>query len=591
MPASPAGAALSFEPCKSWECARLPVPLDHSGGRPGTIELHVERIGDGDRSGGAVIALAGGPGQAASTVTEDFNREIDGLGRRDLIVYDQRGTGESGVLRCPELQNTDMTDAGDEAAACAERLGPRRAFYTTRDTVADIEALRAALEIDRITLYGVSYGTKVALAYAAAHPDRVERLILDSVLPWPEGVDAFNRPTTAAMPRVLRALCRGRCDAITPDPAADLARLVERIADTGLAGTAYDGRGRAHRVPIRRLDLFGLLLLGDLFREVRGDLPAAFASAVRGDAALLARFGYRPAVADDAPGQRVKEYSQALFAATMCEETDLPWERTAPPEERRAQARERAALLPGEAFEPFDRETALSSDVVRLCERWPAAAEAPVTPTGPLPDVPVLILNGEDDLRTPLEAARAVEGLFPRATLQTDAVGHSVLFSSRCAQAAVRAFFRGRAPGSCRRVRRPALRELPPLSLRSLRPLGAGGRRGRTLRALEATLRDIQPRLLTELFSFDGDTARAGGLRGGYATSARRTRLTRYAYVPGVRVSGTLRVERAGAGPLGGEFTISGRAAARGSVRIRRGRAEGTLGGRRVSAAIRVPAG
>src|SRR5688572_15974167 len=122
LPAT-ASAALRFETCKSWECATLQVPLDHSGGQPGTIDLHVERIGDG--KGGALIALAGGPGQAASTVTEDFNRSIGGLGRRDLIVYDQRGTGESGVLRCPELQNTDMTDAGDEAAACAERLGPR----------------------------------------------------------------------------------------------------------------------------------------------------------------------------------------------------------------------------------------------------------------------------------------------------------------------------------------------------------------------------------------------------------------------------------------------------------------------------------
>jgi hypothetical protein len=206
--------------------------------------------------------------------------------------------------------------------------------------------------------------------------------------------------------------------------------------------------------------------------------------------------------------------------------------------------------------------------------------------------VPVLILNGEDDLRTPLEAARELKGLFPRATLVTDAVGHSVIFSSRCAQAAVRRSFRNRTPGDCRRVRRPGLRELPPLSIRALRPLGPRGRRGRTLRAREATLRDIEPRLLTDLFSFDGNPARAGGLRGGYAKSgASRTRLVRYAYVPGVRVSGTLKAEQGGAGPLGGEFTIAGRAAARGSVRIRGGRAEGILGGRRVSAGVRVPAG
>jgi pimeloyl-ACP methyl ester carboxylesterase len=589
MSAPAAGAALRFEQCKSWECATLRVPLDHSGGQPGSIDLHVERIGDGEPAGGALFALSGGPGQPAANLTEDFNRALGGLGGRDLIVYDQRGTGQSGALRCPEIQNTDMTDAGDEAAACARRLGPRRAFYTTRDTVADIEALRRELGVERISLYGVSYGTKVALAYAATHPDRVERLILDSVVGWPSGPDAFNRPTTAAMPRVLRALCRGRCDPITADPAADLARVVDRIARDGLAGTAFDGRGRPRRVRIRRGDLFSMLLFGDLLPAIRGDLPAAYASAVRGDTALLARFGYRPRGLDDVPGQPATEYSQGLYATTMCEESELPWDRTTPFEDRRAQARERAALLPGDAFEPFDRESAANSDLIRMCERWPTGPDAPATPTGPLPDVPVLIMNGEADLRTPLEDARALAELFPRSTLVTDAVGHSVLFASRCARAAVVAFFRDRERGRCRRVRRVELRELPPRSARALRPLGAEGRRGRTLRALESTLRDLRPRLGTELFWFDGEPVRAGGLRGGYVRSGRRVRLFRYAYVPGVRVSGTLRVERGGRGPLGGEFTLSGPGASAGSVELRGGRASGTLGGRAVSAAIRVP--
>jgi pimeloyl-ACP methyl ester carboxylesterase len=591
--AAPAEGALRFDQCKSWECATLRVPLDHSGGRPGTIALHVERIGASKPARGALIALAGGPGQAAAPLTEDFNRELfPGLETRDLIVYDQRGTGESGALRCPELQSTDMTDAGDEAAACARRLGAKRAFYTTRDTVADIEALRQALAVERITLYGVSYGTKVALAYAATYPDRVERLILDSVVPWPAGADAFYSVSTMAMPRVLRALCRSRCGAITPDPAADLERVVDRIADRGLSGTAFDGSGRPHRVPIRRLDLFGLLLVGDLFPPARADLPAALASAARGDRALLARAGYVPeTVGEDFPGQRPEEYSQALFAATMCEETELPWDRTAPPAERLDQARERVALMPGSAFEPFDRETALSSDTIRLCEKWPAAADPPVTPAGPLPDVPVLIMNGEDDLRTPLAAARDVQRLFPRATLVTDSVGHSVLFASECAQAAVRPFFRDRAAGACRRTRRPPLRELPPLSVGELRPLGARGLRGRTLRALEATLRDIRPRLFGEVAPPDSGQppGRAGGLRGGYLRWGTRLTLTRYAYVPGVRVGGTLRIERGGAGLLGGVFRLGGRAAAAGRVELRRGRLTGTLAGRAVTARLRVP--
>ena len=78
------------------------------------------------------------------------------------------------------------------AAVCAERLGPARARYTTQETVADLEAVRAALGYERIALYGTSYGTKLAVAYARAHPDRVERLLLDSVVA-PDGADADMR--------------------------------------------------------------------------------------------------------------------------------------------------------------------------------------------------------------------------------------------------------------------------------------------------------------------------------------------------------------------------------------------------------------
>lgn len=586
-------AALEFGNCdKSWECAKLRVPLDHSGGRPGAIDLHVERIAsqNGKRATGALLALAGGPGQAATTLTGDFNNFLfPALRTRDLIVFDQRGTGSSGVLRCPGLQNTDMSDAGDEAAACAERLGPKRAFFTARDAVADMEALRQALEIDKISIYGVSYGVKLALAYAASHPTHVERLILDSVL-HPSGPDAFYRQSMAATPRVLGALCQARCGAITPDPVADLAQIVDRIAAEGLTATAYDGRGGPHAVAVRSIDLFNLLHTGDLFVDLRGLMPAALRSAALGDTALLGRLLYVPErLREDSVGSPVREFSQAMFAAATCEETDLPWERTARPAERPGQARARAELLGASVFEPFDAEAALASDTIRMCVEWPAAAEAPVTPAGPFPDVPVLIMNGENDLRTPLAWAEEVADRFPRSTLVTDAVGHSVLFASECAQAAVEAFFSGRAPDSCRRRRRVPLRELPPRSLEELRPLGSRGLRGRTIRAFESTLRDIASRLQGELVSFDGKAVRAGGLRGGWIRVARRSTLGGYLYVPGVRVSGTIRIEPGRRGLIGGEFTLSGRDAARGRVQLRGGRLVGALDGARVKARLQLP--
>ena len=115
-------------------------------------------------------------------------------------------------------------------AACAARIGPRRAFYSTVDTVLDLERLRAAFGASKVALMGISYGTHVALQYARAFPQRVDRLILDSIV-GPDGPDAFLLDTFRALPRVLREQCAGRrCRGITCDPVADVAALGARLA-------------------------------------------------------------------------------------------------------------------------------------------------------------------------------------------------------------------------------------------------------------------------------------------------------------------------------------------------------------------------
>ena len=110
-----------------------------------------------------------------------------------LVAYDDRGTGDSGLLDCPPLQSAIAADTERiAAAACAASIGAPRDFYSTADHAEDLDAVRQSLGFDKIALYGVSYGTKLAMAYALAHPDHVERLLLDSVLP-PELPDPLQR--------------------------------------------------------------------------------------------------------------------------------------------------------------------------------------------------------------------------------------------------------------------------------------------------------------------------------------------------------------------------------------------------------------
>ena len=113
--------------------------------------------------------------------------------------------------------------------ACAASLGKRRSFYATRDTVEDLDELRAALGVKKLTIDGVSYGSFVAERYALAHPERVKALVLDSVLPHadPRGDIPFYLVGLRATARVLRAAC-GSCGF---DPAADIAWLVRHGVD------------------------------------------------------------------------------------------------------------------------------------------------------------------------------------------------------------------------------------------------------------------------------------------------------------------------------------------------------------------------
>ncbi|MHB8531143.1 MAG: alpha/beta fold hydrolase, partial [Solirubrobacteraceae bacterium] len=230
-----AEAEIAYEPCSHGNelaCATLTVPLDPTGATAGTISLALRRhrapVGEAHT---AIIALAGGPGQAAIPFAEQFGELLGKIAAtRDLIVFDQRGTGLSHPLSCHALErNLRSSEIERELPLCAAQLGPTRSFYTSADTVADIEAIRRAGGYEKLVLYGTSYGTKVAELYAQAHPDRVEALVLDSVV-TPSGPDTLERPTFAALGGVLRSICRrGACRAVTPDPLADLDRLVRRL--------------------------------------------------------------------------------------------------------------------------------------------------------------------------------------------------------------------------------------------------------------------------------------------------------------------------------------------------------------------------
>ena len=322
----------AYAPCadsNNFACGHVRVPIDRTGATPGTITLALRRhrapVGE---ARDAVIALAGGPGQAALPFAEQFASVLGPIiATRDLIVFDQRGTGLSDPLSCRGVGSSSGGGReGPAIAACAAKIGRARPFFTTDQSVADIEAIRQAGGYEKLILYGTSYGTKVAERYAQSYPTHVEGLVLDSVVP-PNGPDPLNRSTFAAVPRVLRQLCAGRaCRRVTHSPRTDLMRLVRRIGPRGLRAHWIDGHGRPRAIKISSDDVLEALLAGDMEPGLRAEFPAAVLSAARGDDAALARMLER-AESAEASELEAGGFDAALDLDTSCEEQSFPWNR------------------------------------------------------------------------------------------------------------------------------------------------------------------------------------------------------------------------------------------------------------------------
>jgi len=577
------------------------VALARTGGLAGSISLSVERkLAGAAPSRDAVVALAGGPGQAALPLAGFIAQAIaPALGSRDLLVFDQRGTGASNPLSCSAFEVFSTAPVGQLFQQCAAQIGPARGAYTSEESVQDIEALRQAGGYEKLVLYGTSYGTKVALQYAQSYPQNVQALVLDSVVP-PEGQEPFAIPTFQAITGVLEELCaNGACTGITANPLGDLATLAARLRGHLLSGSVYDGAGKRHASTLDEQGLLDILDAGDLNPALRALLPAAVRSALAHNADPLLRLqllaqGLIPTVPIESPGERSQEVDEALFATTTCEETPFPWQRGAPPATRLTEALAFLHAQPASDFHPFDASTAYANSLVSACSGWPDASPPP-PPVGALPNVPTLILSGEQDLRTPTADARRVAAMIPDAQLLlVPFTGHSVLGSdlSNCSAQAVSAFFSGGSVQPCAStVNQFAPTPVTPTRLASVHPPASlPGKPGKTLVAVLDTLVDLNRQVIAATLQADQELPSGssfGGLHGGYAKLTSSAAILKdLSFVPGVRLSARFPVR---SGRLqAADITISGAQAAAGTVHYggTSQQVTGALGGRRFDVSI-----
>ncbi|WP_037498001.1 alpha/beta fold hydrolase [Solirubrobacter soli] len=509
-------------------CGSITVPLDHTGATPGTLPIGYAVLPATGPKTGTIFFLSGGPGESAVVYTGLVRRELAPLRtNNDVVMVDQRGTGRSGAVDCNNSRSVQ---------ACAKKLGAKRPFLTTVETAKDLDDLRKALGLEKITPLGVSYGTKVANEYARRFPASTASVILDS----PVGVEPIDFDALggiAAMPRILREICGdgGPCAGTVKDAGAALFAAVKRVRESNVR--IRIGRESAR---VKESDILLVMRSSDFEPLLRADLPAVLSSLAHGDAAPFAHIFLRMTGVDQFSLIRHglqsddDEYSISRFLATACLEAQLPWSPTSAPSTRKAATKDYLAKLGSRPFAPFKPSVVNAMGASPECLKWPATPlpePAPAT----APDVPVLVLSGRDDIRTPLEGAQAVAAAYPHATvLDVPHIGHSVLTTdeSKCAVNGAAAFLAGQPVAPC-----------------PTKPLVTAGAyfpaifKGTPAKAVEQTVAGVRHDLDVVNAGDDDPPSRVTlpGMRGGSALARRGALdLRNVSLFTGLRVSGKL---------------------------------------------------
>src|SRR5262245_1276560 len=165
-------------------CGHVRVASDPRKPHGGTISLRVTVLpATKQPAAHAMFYLEGGPGVPATASAISVNAFFARVGRtRDLVMVDQRGTGGSSRLACPD-RNVHANDVGAVTGylrACFAQLDTDPRLYTTSVAADDLEAVRRALGYGKIDLYGTSYGATLAQAYLRQYPRSLRSVALDS---------------------------------------------------------------------------------------------------------------------------------------------------------------------------------------------------------------------------------------------------------------------------------------------------------------------------------------------------------------------------------------------------------------------------
>ncbi|HEV7612217.1 MAG TPA: alpha/beta fold hydrolase [Steroidobacteraceae bacterium] len=521
-------------------CGKLDRPLDPTGAIPGRISIHFEyyrHSGRGDAAG-TLVATEGGPGYPATLSRDDYLALFEPLRRqRDVLLMDNRGTGQSGAIDCHELQSAERVTV-QRVGACGTSLGDGAPLYSTAYAADDLAAILDALNIHRIDLYGDSYGTYFEQVFAVRHPNSLRSIVLDGAYPL-NGPDYAWYPSYAPAMRYKFDIACRRFEPCAKLPGSSIEHMLpalQELRSRPFTARAPDSDGTQREFTADASQL-AIVMYGSApaFATVR-ELDAAARAFSTGDRAPLLRLMAETISAVDSrdPAADPTKWSAGLAAAVMCQDPPQIFDMRLDPSLRTAD-RDRAVadrrLTSPNTYAPFTideyRGMPLDYSFIDQCVEWPVAptshpASRVVAADALYPDVPALIISGEfDNLTTPADGA-AVAAAFRHGTQIRIANSFHVnalpRARSACAAKIVRRFIEALEPGEAACAPKvPPLRLVPRFAVHAVELEPASSLAGN--RASPAQLKWISAAVMTAgdvLARLGGNsTGRGVGLRGG----------------------------------------------------------------------------
>jgi len=403
------------------ECGRLAVPENPAEPNGRQISLRVARVPAINRrkQPDPLFVLAGGPGMAATTFYASASVYFERIHRdRDIVLVDQRGTGQSNPLNC-SLDDDALYHASDaevtaEAQRCLTTLQKTShvEFYTTSIAVRDLDAVRVALGYQRINLYGVSYGTRVAQHYVRRFPAQARSVILDGVVP-PQlalGTDTALNAERALSSILSRCAHDAECSKRFGDPAVAYRTLRNSLQAHPVSVSLSDPTsGEPSKLEFTNYHLATVLRLGSYTAEQAALLPLLLHGATAPSANFIP-LASQFLMVNKSYGDSL---AYGMHNSIVCTE-DVPfWDLS---KVNRAE------------LEKTYLGTAQLDGLKSICSIWPRGPIDPDFHAELHSDVPALLLSGGDDPVTPpSDAEQARRGFSQSMHVIIKGFGHGQL--------------------------------------------------------------------------------------------------------------------------------------------------------------------